>query len=175
MNQYNICIFDNLLNETELDYVKSWVFNSYLKYGHSSIGTERIATTFFSITITDNFFINDIKQKIEQITKKQFLLNRCYMHIQTCGLDGGYHIDTEYDNCYTFCIYISNLTNTEIEENNGEFFIKIPNKIFIISIDTYMNRGILFPANYFHKGMAYNRIIQNNDGRVCITWKLQEI
>ena len=175
MNQYNIYIFDSFLNETELDYVKNFVFNSNFEYGHSSIGIERIATTFFSIQINDNFFINDIKQKIEETTNKKLLLNRCYMQIQTCGLDGGYHTDDENDNCYTFCIYISNLTNAEIDDNNGEFFIKIPNKQFIISIDTYMNRGILFPANYFHKGMAYNRLLQNNDGRVCITWKLQEI
>jgi hypothetical protein len=97
------------------------------------------------------------------------------MFIQTSGLDGGYHVDKEHQGCYTFCIYITRLSNSEIENNNGELFIKVPNKLYVISIDTYSNRGILFPAHYYHKGMAYNRMITHNDGRLCITWKLNEI
>ena len=171
----NIYIFDNFLNEHELDYVNKITCNTDMLYGHNSRGIERESTTFFSIPIIDDFFITKLKQKIEELTKKKFSLNRCYMFIQTSGLDGGYHTDTEKEDCYTFCIYITKLTNAEIENNNGEFFIKVPNKSYVISIDTYFNRGILFPANYYHKGMAYNRMITHNDGRLCITWKLNEI
>jgi hypothetical protein len=123
MNEYNIYIFDNFLNEHDLDYVKKFVFNSEFEYGHSSIGRESIATIFFSIPIKNDFFNIYLKEKIEEITNKKFILDRCYMFIQTSGLDGGYHIDTEKQNCYTFCIYITKLSNSEIENNNGELFI----------------------------------------------------
>ena len=124
----NIYIFDNFLNEHELDYVNKITCNTDMLYGHNSRGIERESTTFFSIPIIDDFFITKLKQKIEELTKKKFSLNRCYMFIQTSGLDGGYHTDTEKEDCYTFCIYITKLTNAEIENNNGEFFIKVPNK-----------------------------------------------
>ena len=114
-----------------------------------------------------------MKKKIEKKIEKKYKINRHYMIIQTFGQDGGYHIDDSDINAFTFCLYINELTDTEINEINGEFLIKIPYEKKILSIDTYMNRGIFFPSNYLHKGMAYNKMYANE--RLCITWKLQLI
>jgi Rps23 Pro-64 3,4-dihydroxylase Tpa1-like proline 4-hydroxylase len=117
--------------------------------------------------------LNYLKNKIEKLTSKKYKLDRNYMHIQTFGQDGGYHYDTLEKDCYSFCLYITNINNNKIDNSNGELFIKIPGEKHILSIDTYMNRGVFFPSNYLHKGMAYNRYIK--DKRLCITWKLKEI
>jgi hypothetical protein len=120
-----------------------------------------------------DYFSEYVKTKIENITSKKFILNRNYMHIQTFGQDGCYHTDDINVNAYTFCIYITEINDEDIETAKGEFLLKLPNKKQIISIDTYCNRGVLFPSNYLHKGMAYNNLYSQK--RLCITWKLKEI
>jgi len=95
------------------------------------------------------------------------------MHIQMYGQDGSFHLDSFDENTFTFCIYITNISNSEIEESNGDFLLKIPNTNYIIGINTLMNRGIFFPSTYLHKGMAYNHL--HPQKRLCITWKLTEI
>ena len=167
-----ILIYDNFLNPFELEIVLKNIKEKKMKYGHSSGTKELIEAKFFSYTdlMNDSLF-DDIKEKIQTITKKQFVTNRNYMHIQTFGQNGTYHIDDVGDDKYTFCIYLSDIDN--IEESGGEFLIKIPNTKSIMSINTKMNRGILFPSSFYHKGMAYNRFFKEK--RLCITWKLTEI
>jgi len=168
-----IIIFDNFLNEIDLNELYTIINKSQYKYFHNSGYREIISSTFFSVFNTDDFFIQYLKQKIEVTLKKKFQLNRHYMHIQTFGLDGGYHIDDNGSNKYTFCLYITELNENEIDEAGGEFLIKIPDTSIIMSIDTIYNRGILFPSEYLHKGMAYNVMYSNK--RLCITWKLELI
>ena len=104
------------------------------------------------------------------------------MHIQTYSQDGGFHIDDNGKNKYTFCLYINNIEGCFDEQDinkkeelmeisGGEFLIKIPNRKEILCIETLSNRGIFFPSEYLHKGMAFNRFIP--DYRLCLTWKLE--
>jgi hypothetical protein len=185
----NIFIYDNFLNESEMSTLMNLIRPLFHKnkdvniieseleiekqwgYGHSSGFREIIQNKFFSVHNTEEFFIYTMKMKIEEILGQRFTINRHYMHIQTFGLDGSYHTDDNGSNKFTFCLYISDISHEDMEHANGEFLIKLPNKKEIISIDTCMNRGVYFPSEYLHKGMAYNHLHSNL--RLCITWKLQ--
>ena len=168
-----IFIEDNFLNEIELEILYNFVNEKLLKYGHSSGDREIIVNKFFSVENKDCFFLHKILQKIEQRYSKKFKINRHYMHIQNYGQDGGYHIDDDGKNKYTFCIYIHNIKNKKIENIGGEFLINIPNSKKIICIEPFNNRSILFPSQYLHKGMAFVRYY--TDYRLCLTWKLELI
>lgn len=181
----NIFIFDNFLNENELNRVIEIIETRVWHYGHTSGNREQIQNKFFSTHDLDIFFTEHLKEKIEKTVSQKLKIDRLYTHIQTFGQDGSYHIDNTGENKYTFCIYLNYITgvkfidetiiqnnNETIYENmNGEFFLKIPGEPQILCINTIMNRGVYFPSTYLHKGMAYNRFIPNK--RVCITWKME--
>lgn len=176
----NIEIIDNFLDHEELI-----LLNKYLNmnqrhwyYGHSSGYHEQIVSKFFASHNIDlnkeDFFYYYILKKIENYFSNKYKINRHYMHIQLFGQDGGFHDDDKAPNTYTFCIYVTNCKNEELENyGGGEFLIKIPKENFILSIPTFMNRAILFPSTFLHKGMAYN--IHSENPRLCITWKLEKI
>ena len=169
----NIYIFDNFLDTTELEHVKQFIATSVWSYGHGNGPRETLDTKYFSNLYTDNFISDYVRGKIESIIPKKLNITRNYLQIQEFGENGGYHTDTNVPNTYTFTIYITDLEDKYIEEANGDFLLKIPNKKHIVSIDTYCNRGILFPSNYLHKGMAYTKKFTNK--RICIAWKFEEI
>ena len=169
-----IHIFDQFLNEDELECVLKYV-NSVegWKFGHSSGKSEIIQTPFFSVMELPEYFGKYLLEKIEKTLNKRFSVDRNYMHIQTFGQDGCYHTDSSEPNTFTFCMYLTEISENEIELAKGEFFIKPPNANVILSIDASMNKGVFFPSTYLHKGMAYNLV--RPEKRLCITWKLSEI
>lgn len=169
----NIKIFDNFLTPTEIQYINEFIDNSQWKYGHSSGYRESITVPFFSRMELDIFFNEFLFEKIKNLVGKNLTLNRNYSHIQTYGQDGGYHVDDTNDDTFTFCIWIPNLTEEELEKAQGEFLIKPPNEKFVACIDILLNRGVFFPSTYLHKGMAYNRMFHQK--RCCITWKMKEV
>lgn len=168
-----IQIIDNFLDHTELNVVKNILNNYDWKYGHTSGDKETFMSKFFANYEQEDIFMEYIKKKIEKVANQSFKINRFYKHIQTFGQNGGYHIDDTGSNKYTFCIYITDLNDDEIENSaGGDFLIKIPpNNKAIMSIATKNNRGVLFPSTYYHKGMAYTNNF--NQKRTCITWKLE--
>lgn len=169
----NIKFFDGFLSPTEIEYITNFIEKSQWGYGHTSGYRETITNPFFSRMELDKFFNETLFEKIKKMTKKNLVLNRNYTHIQMFGQDGGYHQDDQDPNAYTFCIWIPNLTEKELERAQGEFLIKPPNEKFVASIDIILNRGVFFPATYLHKGMAYNRLFHQK--RCCITWKMKEV
>ena len=168
-----IKIYNDFLNESELNTLLNKITFITYGYNHRSGYTEREIVTFFSSMIFDDFFTEHIKEKIEKKLDMEFKIKRNYVHIQTFGIDGCYHFDTLDKDCYTFCLYVNVHPPHEVDQMRGEFFIKVPDLPLILSIEPYMNRGIFFPSNYLHKGMAYNRFY--SDKRICITWKLRQI
>lgn len=169
----NINIFDNFLTESELVIFLEKINNTDFDYGYTSNSREKFDNLNFGIKIVDDFFNKFIKTKIESIIFKKFYLDRNYFNSITYGDYGSYHIDSYIKNTYTFCIYITDIPNSEIENADGDILLKIPNTNFIVCINTLMNRAVFFPSTYFHKGMSYNRFYNNK--RFCFTWKLTEI
>lgn len=166
----NVKIIDNFLSDDELSQCLNIVNKREWNYGHTSGYSEKFNNKFFAVYDLGDFFTKHIKEKLEHIFNKTFILDRNYMHVQLYGQYGSYHVDTELENTYTFCIYLTDISDIDMENADGDFLLKIPNSTSIICINTLMNRGVFFPSIYFHKGMAYNRFFPQK--RLCITWKM---
>ena len=176
-----IQIFDAFLTPEELQTCTDAVKRPAWSFGQISSQTSPISTPFWIMTLTDDpFFSTQLKSKIEAAANRKFSVQRIYANGQTFGQDGTFHQDDKTDDSYTFCIYTNKqITAESADDIGGEFIFKVPshqsnNDPFSrIAVAPLYNRGILFPAEYFHKGLAFNRYCKGL--RVSIAWKLQEV
>lgn len=173
-----IQVFDDFFTENEISKCTEAVSRPAWKFGQIS-QSSLISTPFWMMTLDDDiFFTKDLLLKIERVTQKKYTLQRVYANGQTFGQDGTFHIDSPSDDAYTFCIYLNKqITHKTLDNIGGEIVFKLPNSdtgsgspFSRVMIEPIYNRGILFPSNFFHKGLAFNRY--NKDLRVSIAWKL---
>jgi hypothetical protein len=169
----NILIVDDFLDKNELKLVLD-MLNSlpYLNNHVSSLDKTKFSVRFFSTNEYSDLIERVLIKKIEKTINKILKLNRTYIHVQTYGQDGIYHIDDYGSNARTFCLYI-NTIKTDLDNAGGEFLLKLPDCEKIVCIDSVFNRGIYFPSYLWHKGMPYNSFYNNE--RICITFKFEEI
>jgi hypothetical protein len=140
---------------------------------HSLNLKDNLSIPFWVSYISDDtFFSEHLLKKIEKHFNKKFKINRLYVNCQSFGQDGYYHLDERMENNYTFCLYVHDNDDDICQHIGGHLNIKIPNEKFVYSIEPFVGRGVLFPANYFHKGCAFNNNIYGM--RYCIAWKLVE-
>jgi hypothetical protein len=176
-----IQIFDAFLTPEELEICANTVKRPAWSFGQIS-QTSPVSTPFWMMTLTDDpFFSTHLKSKIEAAANRKFSVQRVYANGQTFGQDGTFHQDETSDESYTLCIYINKQISVETADDiGGEFIFKVPNTgshndtpdpLSRIAVAPLYNRGILFPANYFHKGLAFNRYCKGL--RVSIAWKLK--
>lgn len=187
MDYKGVNVFDNFLTYDELEKCNVLYSKPYWKFGQLS-DSSPIATPFWIMALDDDtFFTKDLLLKIESVTQKKYTLQRVYANGQTFGQDGTYHLDDESDESYTFCLFVNKqITNETVDNIGGEFIFKIPitvdkytssisdNSTHIFSrviVEPIYNRGILFPSNLLHKGVAFNRY--NKGLRISIAWKLR--
>ena len=187
MDYKGVNVFDNFLTYDELEKCNVLYSKPYWKFGQLS-DSSPIATPFWIMALDDDtFFTKDLLLKIESVTQKKHTLQQVYANRQTFGQDGTYHLDEESDESYTFCLFVNKqITNETIDNIGGEFIFKIPitvdkytssisdNSTHIFSrviVEPIYNRGILFPSNLLHKGVAFNRY--NKGLRISIAWKLR--
>jgi hypothetical protein len=167
MNTINIV--DNFLTNEELTKLKTMVDNFKWTYGHHSVDG---GTNFWSCGLDDNsFFTEHIFKKIENYCNKKFIIERIYANGQTYGLDGSYHVDDIHPDCYTFLLYVSDITRDNVHIVDGYTLFKDGDKI--ACIEPILNRGVLFKSNIIHKGLGPSRL--SNLLRVSIAFKLKEI
>jgi hypothetical protein len=186
----NIKIYDNFLTSEELKTCTLTISRPAWSFGQIS-QTSLISTPFWIMDLADDAFFNThLKSRIETVSGRKFEVKRIYANGQTFGQDGTFHQDDESQNSYTFCIYVNKQITAETADDvGGEFIFKVPNQAHSTHIETardveirnpfsriavapLYNRGILFPANYFHKGLSFNRYSKSM--RVSIAWKLTE-
>jgi hypothetical protein len=170
-----IQIFDAFLTPEELQTCADAVKRPLWSFGQIS-QTSPVSTPFWMMTLTDDpFFSTHLKSKIEAAANRKFTVQRVYANGQTFGQDGTFHQDDKTDDSYTFCIYTNKQITAETADDiGGEFVFKLPNSddpFSRIAVLPLYNRGILFPANYFHKGLAFNRYCKGL--RISIAWKLK--
>jgi hypothetical protein len=174
-----ILCFDNFIKEEEMEICKTFIYKPNWLFGNLSNKNDKINIPFWHLNLDENeFFSVYLKSKIEFATGKKFALKQVYANGQTFGQDGTFHTDHKLDNHWTFCLYIYENNYTPIGMNidsiGGDIQFKLPElKPFLISIEPLNNRGILFPSTYIHRGLSFNRFV--NDIRICIAWKLEEI
>ena len=121
--------------------------------------------------ISHHIFKVIMKNIIEKKLNKKFILRQVYAISQYYQQNGNFHIDCNTKNTYTFCFYINDFQN--IEDINGNFYIKVPEEKHILSINPVNNRAIFFPSNYIHSGKSFSKDVSSM--RVCIAWKFIEI
>jgi hypothetical protein len=170
----NVKTVDNFFPNEYINEIKKH-FN-LIQWNSSIIGSNSIMflkkrdIPFWKIDLTnETLFSNDLKNIICSYFKKEFNTIRIYAVSQFFGQESNFHYDDKIENRFTVILYL----NDDYSENDdGYFYIKIPNKKHIINIEPFTNRLVLFPSDYFHKGSCFNRI--SNELRICITWKLEE-
>jgi len=171
----NIIVIDDIFSDKDHTKIKKYLLS--LKFKNNSFNDPRNTgdNPFWRYELSDNSFFKDyLTKKIEQYFKKQYKVSRLYLVGYTYGQNGVYHPDSTEKNNYTFCYYINIDDNMMFnEDTGGYFYIKIPNKKYILGIEPLDNRGVLFPSDYYHKGTSYNRF--NEELRICIAWKLELI
>jgi len=168
-----ILVHDNFLNKEELDKCIGIIHDNTWKWHHTSNDSRR-ETPFWIMDLCENqYFSKYLKGIIEKHFSKKFILKRVYANAQTYGQDGTYHVDSDNKNDYTFCLYLTNIKEENVETAGGHLFFKLPEVNYKICYEPKFNRGIFFPSNYIHKGNAFSRYIM--DLRISIAWKLEEI
>jgi hypothetical protein len=173
----NIMVFDDVLNENEIIKVINIIKEDNWSFGHRSNAdkphTQKNIPFWYMGLDNNEFITTDMVKLIEEKCNKKLRLKKVYVNGQTYGQDGGYHIDTCEENCLTFCLYLPDFDVKLFDDVNGYLLIKIPNSVHNVYYESYFNRGVLFPSNYFHKALPYNRFISSL--RVSIVWKFEEI
>lgn len=168
-----ILVSDNFLNNAELQKCISIIDDGKWKWNHTS-SSKYTDTPFWSMDLIHNeTFSVDILEIIQKHFSKKFKINRLYANSHTYGQDGSYHTDDTRPNCYTFCLYLTNIKDDIIETAGGHLYFKLPELNYKICYEPKYNRGIFFPSNYEHKATAFSRYVM--DLRICVAWKLEEI
>lgn len=162
-----IIIYDNFFSEQDLQKIKEFCDNNWLSNCLYSPNTDETRDTpFWRKEYNEEHLFNTyLKDVIREKLNKKMLFKRLYSVGQTYGQNSNFHIDDDTKNSYTFCFYI----NENNADSEGYYYVKIPNEKHIIAIEPLNNRGILFPANYVHRGTGFNR--HSKRLRVCIAWK----
>lgn len=169
-----IVVMDKFLDDTELEKVSDLLHSKDWHFGHKSLHNDSIETPFWTTNLKDETYLSEyVKGLIEKRFLQKFEVLRLYANGQTFGQDGTYHTDSDSDDNYTFCLYMTDIDPHYIEVAGGHIYFKIPGEKYQICYEPIYNRGIFFPARYEHKATAFSRYIMSL--RRCITWKLRKI
>jgi hypothetical protein len=168
----NIHVIDNFLEEKELETVTKILRSKNWEFYHTSTGDKENEIPFWTTYLNDEKYISEyIKSIIEKHFFKKFILTRVYCNAQTFGQDGSFHIDSEDEDSYTFCLYINEIPTEDIELAAGYIYFKLPDLKYKICYEPINNRGIMFPSNYIHRSSAFSRFTMQI--RMCIAWKFK--
>jgi hypothetical protein len=162
-------IFNNFLSEKEISDTTHVIDNLWWKYGEYSL-TPTDDVLFWIADLDDKILVNIFLDKLEEVSKKKFELIKVHVNGQTYGQDGSYHKDHEIEGMYTFLIYMSPITQSNINYVGGytQFIIND----MIVNVEPFCGRGVLFDSRILHRGMAP---LLKNVFRISIAIKLKEI
>jgi hypothetical protein len=160
--------FDNFLDETELK--KAVNITSNLKWELNGASSDEKDGLFWSAGLMhNNFFSEHIFKKIEKTLKKDLKLWDVYANGQTYGQDGGFHIDTDADDYYTFIMYMSDIRPENVDVIGGYTEFKFKNGVH--AIEPLLNRCVLFDSKLLHRGLAPSR--SSRILRISVAFKIQ--
>ncbi len=136
-NEDDINEVSNILNSS------NWGFN-----GHS--GTNLSKKFWFMQLIQNDFFNGYFTDKIKNLIRHDFQLEKLYANGQTFSLDSEWHIDSSEDKRYTFLYYANPIWNpswggeTLFHTGDGQIQYVYPEP----------NSGIFFASNLYHYGRS---------------------
>lgn len=158
--------FTNFLSV--LDFKKAREFvdkGQWTTDGHS---TNSSSVNFLHMNLINNeFFSVYLKNKIQQLTGRNGVLDRVYANGQYHGLDGTFHQDSEQEGTWTFLLYLTEIDQAQLDDFHGVTeFIKGDR---IIAFKPETNSAICFPSQFWHRGRAPSRFFTGL--RVTLAWK----
>ena len=156
--------FDNDIFFEIIEYFQncSWKTNCINRYRAECENGDK--PFWYVILDNDTFFNLKLKSIVETKIGRNIEIERLYAVGQSYCQTSKFHQDSNKSNFYTLCLYIS----PQYELCDGNFYIKLPDSKVILSVEPKVNRCILFPSHYIHKGDGY---ISNTNLRICVAWK----
>jgi|TARA_B110000259_G_scaffold161921_1_gene186366 hypothetical protein len=150
----DITILENFINDDELEEARRAIDRSSWK--HKSTSNATGVVFWYADMIQEKTLCKQLVTKIEKLSGKKYKILRFHANGQTFGQDGEYHTDYPDDNVYTLLIYVSDITEENVDIIGG--FTQIKRGTNIINIEPYKKKGLLFKSNMFHRGMAPSRL-----------------
>ena len=178
----DITIFDNFINDEELEEVRQFTGEESLNlndeyYGenHQSINrkwffnerdnsykkglvdlTPESNWTFDMENIIPSAknFILKMKNRVEKYTNINFKLERVYLNLQVIGQDVKLHVDANKPNVYTLLIYIGDITPENYDKAGGDLELQTKE---ITRIEPFTKRAVLFKGYIPH--LAYGPLV----------------
>ena len=150
----DITIVDNFINDEELEEVIDAINHSSWTY--TSRSTKEEILFWYAEMIQEATLGKQMLTKIEKIFGKKYTIDRMYANGQTFGQDGSFHPDSFEENAYTLLIYVSPITEENVDIIGG--FTQIKQGTNIINIQPYQKRALFFKSTLIHRGMAPSRI-----------------
>jgi len=161
--------YDNFLCSQEIGYVTSIINSPRWSWGHYS--NESSENFFWKIhgLEEDSFFSERILNKIKEVTRDDFTVDRIYMNGHTAGGSGKPHQDTKDDNGRTFLIYCNQ--DWQPKFGGGTSFLKEDAVLGdVVTIAYTPNSAIYFQNNIFHFASPISKDF--NGLRVTLAFKL---
>ena len=173
----DITIFENFINDEELEEVRQFLGNESLSLDNKDyentirnrqwdFNEEDNADKKMLIDLRPNrtwtfdmenlipsarIFILKMKKRIEKYTNTNFKLERVYLNRQVLGQDVTLHLDNNKPNYYTFLIYIGDITPENYDKAGGDLELKTKE---ITRIEPFTKRAVLFRGYIPHLAYA---------------------
>jgi len=161
--------YANVLSQDEYNTLKMIVKNLKWEYSGQSIEGSSGNKFWFSDLSGNPFFTDFFLERLQELTKNKYILDKVYANGQTLGQDGGWHTDSDFDNRYTFLYYYNDCMDISLI---GDTYFKDDDDI-PLAVSPVPNSAILFNHTIPHYGAAPKQAY--NDLRVTIAFKLTEL
>lgn len=170
MYVHKVVEFDGFLNPEDFKEMSDRVIRSG-NWGYGHVSMEGGIKLWYQDLTQNLYFTEYIAQKIKEVTKLNFKIDRVYANGQTHGLCGSVHQDRELDvstgKYLTFLIYV----HPEWYVNwGGEtlFYLDKENKVKAVMPSP--NKAVLFDSTIRHIGLEPTR--HCNELRATVAYKL---
>jgi hypothetical protein len=154
----DIKIIDNFLETGDVDKALKIIKNLSWVLNHASIPVEKCegpqSCFAFSDLSKNEFFTDDVFDKIQKKMDKKYELLRVYVNGHTQFLNGTYHQDDFLPNTYTCILYMNEEVNEENWEEYGGCTEFNFSKFSVERVKPIFNRAIIFDSTIVHRGLA---------------------
>ena len=176
----DITIFDNFINDEELEEARQFTGEESLNLDNKYYGENRpVINRQWYFNERDNaykkilvdlrrigglwpFYMEDlipsaqkfilkIKNRLDKCTNTNFKLERVYLNRQVLGQDVTLHTDDSKPNVYTLLIYIGDITPENYDKAGGDLELKTKE---ITRIEPFTKRAVLFKGYIPHQAYA---------------------
>lgn len=167
----DIQIYENFLTEDEMEHVTNVIKSPRWSLDQTSDPRYPGIPFWLMRLLDDSFFTEHLFPKIEHKLGRNFELLDVYLNGQTYGQDADFHIDTAEDECFTFLVYIGDITKESVNVYGGYTIFKSGD--LVKCVEPIKNRAVLFNSAILHVGLSPSR--RCKEFRISLAFKLREI